>query len=96
MTLSEFQQSIESGEPPADLSAALRGLWQDARGDWDTAHRIVQHDDGRDAAWVHAYLHRKEGDKWNAAYWYTRAERPVRVGRLDDEWREIAGALLSN
>jgi hypothetical protein len=66
----------------------------EARGDWNAAHQIAQDDDSRDAAWVHAYLHRKEGDLTNAAYWYRRAGRPEARGTFDDEWRSIASMLL--
>jgi hypothetical protein len=67
----------------------------EARGDWDGAHQIAQDDDSRDGAWVHAYLHRKEGDDGNAAYWYRRAARPVASGAFDEEWRCIANELLA-
>jgi hypothetical protein len=94
MTLSDFQQSVTHAEPPADLSPALRALWHDARGDWHAAHETVQDVPTPDAAWVHAYLHRKEGDQGNARYWYQRAGQPVQTGALADEWTHIAGALL--
>lgn len=94
MDLEAFEQSVESGTPPAGLSAALRGLWEQARGDWEAAHVGVQDDPGRDAAWVHAHLHRVEGDESNAGYWYRRADRPHSHAPLDEEWREITGALL--
>lgn len=73
----------------------MHALWHDARGDWDEAHRLAQRDDDRGGAWVHAYLHRKEGDLSNAAYWYRRAGRPTAHHALGDEWREIAEALLA-
>jgi len=94
MTLDEFERRASRAAPPADLSPALTALWQDARGDWDAAHRAVQSDPGAQAAWVHAYLHRKEGDASNAGYWYRRAARPVADGGLEHEWRAIAAALL--
>ena len=99
MSFSEFEQSIagEAGSP-GGLPAPLRALWLDAKGDWHSAHAEAQVEDGhgRDGAWVHAYLHRKEGDETNAAYWYARAGRPVATGHLSDEWREIAQALLAS
>jgi hypothetical protein len=74
----------------------LRALWLDARGDWDGAHRVVQDDESLEAAWVHAYLHRKEGDAGNAGYWYRRAGRAhARVG-LEQEWEAIAAALFES
>ena len=80
--------------PPSGLPAEVVALWHDAVGDWDAAHRIVQDIDGPRAARVHAYLHRKEGDAGNAAYWYRRAGRPVETGPLADEWSRLAGELL--
>jgi hypothetical protein len=95
MDLARFRASLDAPAPPSGLSAALAALWWDARGDWDRAHAAAMGDDGTDAAWVHAYLHRKEGDRSNAAYWYRRAGRPVPAGTLAAEWEEIATALLS-
>jgi len=79
---------------PAQLDAPLAGLWWAAKGDWDQAHRLVQDDPGADAAWVHAYLHRVEGDLGNAGYWYRRAGRPVATDRVEAEWERIASTLL--
>jgi hypothetical protein len=92
MTLEEFQAS---GSEPAGLTPPLRALWHDGRGDWDAAHRIAQEDDSRDAAWVHAYLHRKEGDISNARYWYARAGKTASSGSLKEEWEEMVRSLLS-
>jgi hypothetical protein len=94
MTLDEFRKSVSQASPPAGLSAALEALWFEAKGDWDRAHRLAQEASSREGDWVHAYLHRKEGDAANAAYWYRRAERAVFKGALDVEWMEIAGTLL--
>jgi hypothetical protein len=74
----------------------LRALWSEARGDWKTAHEITQDIEGQRAAWVHAYLHRKEGDLSNARYWYRRAERPEATDALDQEWERIVCALLTS
>lgn len=83
-------------QPPADeASPCVKALWHDAAGDWETAHEIVQELAGADAAWVHAYLHRKEGDAGNAGYWYRRAGRPFSELSLDDEWAEITTALAN-
>jgi len=76
------------------VAPLLRALWHDARGEWQEAHRIAQDVDDNDGAWVHAYLHRKEGDLDNAAYWYRRANQPVATDSLDAEWARIAAALL--
>jgi hypothetical protein len=95
MDLANFRASLQAAAPPDELSPALRALWQDARGDFDTAHELAQQDEGGDGDWVHAYLHRKEGDASNAAYWYRRAKRPFCHEALDDEWQAIATALLA-
>jgi hypothetical protein len=94
MTFAEFQRSLAGDAAPRDLAPALAALWWAGKGDWDRAHKIVMDESGRDAAWVHAYLHRVEGDAGNAAYWYRQARRPVASGAHDAEWTAIAAALL--
>jgi len=94
MGFEEFKHSLVGKGPPKALSAAQRALWWDAKGDWETAHRCAQEDDGKAAAWVHAYLHRKEGDRDNAGYWYRRAGKPAATAALAAEWEAIARALL--
>src|SRR5690348_7767917 len=94
MTLDEFKQSLSAATPPA-LAPALVALWHDARGDWDEAHRVAQDVDDQTGAWVHAYLHRKEGDLSNAGYWYRRAQQPVASDSLQQEWVRIVSALLT-
>jgi hypothetical protein len=94
MTLDEFRQSLIATEPPAGLSHALTGLWWDAKGEWKRAHESAQQDEGVAGSWVHAYLHRKEGDQANAAYWYNRAGKPVCREPLDAEWLSIVRSLL--
>jgi hypothetical protein len=78
------------------LSPAAQALWWDAKGDWNRAHQCAQQQDDPSGAWVHAYLHRKEGDAANAAYWYRRAGRAPASHSLDEEWDEIVGALIGN
>jgi hypothetical protein len=97
MSFAEFAASVtRDAKPPATLSAALSALWHDARGDWTTAHTFAQEEHGSSGAWVHAYLHRKEGDLNNAAYWYARAGRslPADDVTLANEWEQIARELL--
>ena len=89
MTLAEFVDSDSSSH-----NGALQALWFAGRGDWELAHEIAQADDSREAAWVHAYLHREEGDTSNAAYWYRRAGRPAYTGDLRTEWETIVRELL--
>jgi hypothetical protein len=78
---------------PEGLPPLLAALWHDARGAWERAHEIAQSDGSREAAWLHAYLHRKEGDLPNADYWYRRAGQPRPAGPLDAEWAALAAAL---
>lgn len=94
MTFEGFVQSIAQSDPPVGVSGALLALWHDARGDWEAAHEVAQAVDSESGAWVHAYLHRKEGDIGNAGYWYHRAGCPVETGALDEEWESIATTLL--
>jgi len=95
MTLAEFQLSQTQSTPPSDLSPALQSLWYDAKGDWEKAHELTQEAADPSGDWVHAYLHRKEGDESNARYWYTRAGKPVYSGPLEEEWAAISEALLA-
>ena len=95
MTLDDLLAAVGSAVTPSGLVPLLRALVLDARGDWNGAHQIAQDIHTSDGAWVHAYLHRKEGDAANAAYWYRRAAKPVAKGALEDEWRSIAAALLA-
>jgi hypothetical protein len=95
MTFAEFKQSLAAARPPQALVPALDALWWAAKGDWDKAHKIVMDDEGRAAAWVHAYLHRVEGDLPNAQYWYRTAGQPAAGGPLEAEWAAIAAELLA-
>ena len=95
MTLDEFRATLDQPEPPPGLAPVLSALWHDANGNWDAAHRIAQDVRTSDGAWVHAYLHRKEGDTGNAGYWYRQAGRPPATGTLEEEWEAIAADLLS-
>ncbi len=94
MTLEEFRDSLRQPAPPQGLGFALIGLWWDAKGDWTKAHESAQQDEGPDGSWVHAYLHRKEGDASNAGYWYGRAGKSAPQATLEKEWLEITQALL--
>lgn len=94
MDLDAFERSFGEAAPPEGLPALLVALWLEAKGEWHRAHELAQADSGTDAAWVHAYLHRVEGDEANAGYWYTRAGRPHSAAPLVDERRQIAEELL--
>ncbi len=92
MTPTEFRAAAPL---PTGISEALQGLWHMGQGDWDKAHKAVQDSDSKEAAWVHAHLHRVEGDESNAGYWYARAGKPHAKNSHDEEWNEIAGVLLA-
>ena len=94
MTLSDFKRTFDGSQPPPGLRQALIAMWHDGKGDWHGAHSVAQDITSSDGSWIHAYLHRKEGDASNAAYWYRRAGKPVARGTLDEEWTEIVTALL--
>jgi hypothetical protein len=94
MSFEDFLNSTAAGTPPEGMSRALRALWHEARAEWDVAHTLAQEADGTEGAWVHAYLHRKEGDEANAGYWYRRAGKPPAQGDLRAEWEAMARALL--
>ena len=91
--MADFKASLANAAPAPGLAPPVAALWWAAKGDWDAAHKIVMNDDSKDAAWVHAYLHRVEGDLSNAGYWYRRAGKPVAGDALDAEWLRIVDAL---
>ena len=95
MTVEDFRRSLAEAEPPAGLTAPLLALWWDARGDWHRAHEAAQAGEDANSAWVHAYLHRKEGDLANAGYWYRRAGQTMPKASLAEEWTMIAAALAA-
>lgn len=95
MDLESFRASLARPAAPAALPALLQALWHAGRDEWDEAHRIAQDESSADGAWVHAYLHRVEGDESNAGYWYRRAGKPHCQSSLQAEWTEIASALLA-
>jgi hypothetical protein len=95
MDLAHFRQSVADAAPPAAANSAIQALWWDAKGDWAKAHACAQAQADTTGAWVHAYLHRKEGDQSNAGYWYRRAGKSPATVSLDQEWDAIAAALLA-
>ena len=95
MDLAGFERTLADPAPPDGLDPALRALWHQGAGDWTTGHDLINDLGEPDAMWVHAHLHRVEGDLGNAGYWYRRASKPVGAGELDAEWRAIAKALLA-
>jgi len=96
MNLSAFKRTFSSKSPPAGLTPALQALWWAGKDDWEKAHKIVMSGSGADCAWVHAYLHRVEGDLDNAGYWYRQARRQPASGETASEWAAIAATLLES
>jgi len=95
MTFELFQDSLKLDVPPM-VSVELKALWYDAKGDWEKSHNIIQDIDTRDAALIHAYLHRKEGDTWNADYWYNRAGVKRKDWTLQEEWDDLVKQFLGS
>lgn len=95
MTFEKFMASLTEPAPRAGISPPLAALWWMAKGDWQRAHNLVDDLDGADAAWVHAHLHRIEGDPANAHYWYRRAEKTPSTATFEAERAAIAKALLT-
>ncbi|KAA0989341.1 hypothetical protein [Dyadobacter aurulentus] len=97
MTYTQFQESLTLKIPPTGISELLKALWYDAKGDWEAAHDIAQSAEGtREYDRLHAYLHRVEGDTWNAGYWYRRAGAEVFKGSLEDEREYLVGYYTPN
>ncbi len=94
MTFEDFKAATMTSRPPSGLPAPLLALWHDARGDWVAAHETAQAIETPLGSWIHAYLHRKEGDLANAGYWYRRAGQPEARDDLDAEWQRIAASAL--
>ena len=95
-TVSDFLRDLQDGDkPPARMPEHLKALWWAQKGDWDTAHDLAQDAGSQAGDWVHAYLHRVEGDLGNAAYWYRRANKPVKSREsLEEEWKELVILFL--
>jgi hypothetical protein len=94
MDINSFRESIAANQVPAQASVYLKALWYDAKGDWETAHQLIQDLPDANASWIHAYLHRKEGDQWNADWWYRKAGRQRPALSLSEEWEQLAAAFL--
>ena len=95
MNLEAFKKSLTASNPPATLTAPLQALWYDGKEDWEMSHNIAQDISDENGSWIHAYLHRKEGDAANASYWYRRAGKPVPSYSLQKEWEELVKAMLA-
>jgi hypothetical protein len=91
MTFTEFNNSLSENIPPQSITEILQALWYDAKDDWESAHNVAQSQEGvQEYDRLHAYLHRKEGDNWNANYWYKRAKATMPEVSLEEEWIILA------
>ncbi|PWT75369.1 MAG: hypothetical protein C5B59_09090 [Bacteroidetes bacterium] len=95
MNLTDFKESLKAEKPPAGISNYLEALWHDAKGNWNKSHNIVQDLHSSEAAWIHAYLHRKEGDISNADYWYSIARKKRPSATLEEEWKSLANNFVA-
>ena len=96
-TIDSFRDSVSAAAPPGDVGPALQALWWLAKGDWNEAHKVVQqHEDNADCNWVHAHLHRQEGDLRNAGGWYSRAGKTMPASPLQEEWDQLTTELLTH
>ncbi|MEJ1240689.1 hypothetical protein WBG78_21270 [Chryseolinea sp. T2] len=96
VTFESFKQSLKESNPPSSLPVLLKAMWFEGKGDWHTAHELAQDVHTREGSWIHAYLHRKEGDVGNAGYWYSRAGRSMPTQSLEKEWESITRELLAD
>lgn len=96
MTFPDFKNSLQNTEPPPSLSIYLIALWYDGKGNWEKAHEMIQDLQDKNAALIHAYLHRKEGDIWNADYWYQKAKQKRPDLTLAQEWEIICKGFLDS
>lgn len=94
MNFDDFQSSLSGSHPPAGTDTCLEALWYEGKGDWEKAHELIQHIENKTAARIHAYLHRKEGDTWNANYWYGKAGRRMPGHTPEKEWELMVKELL--
>ncbi|HTF30887.1 MAG TPA: hypothetical protein VK625_18660 [Flavitalea sp.] len=94
MNFTDYKSSLDSDNAPEGLSPVLLALWYDGKNDWERSHDIAQDIHTNDGSWIHAYLHRKEGDPGNAAYWYRKAGKQVPTVSLEKEWEDLVKVLL--
>lgn len=94
MNFDFLKKSLKEAIPPSGTSVYIEAMWYDAKGNWSRAHELIQDITDKNAAWIHAYLHRKEGDTWNADYWYAKAGKKRPLLSLEEEWEQIVTQLL--
>lgn len=94
MNISEFKESLLTDSPPLQVSEYIKAMWYDAKDNWKKAHDLIQNISDKNASRIHAYLHRKEGDIWNADYWYAKAGKKRPSVSLSEEWEQIVNDLL--
>ena len=91
----EFKESLALQAPPPDWAETIRAMWFDAKGDWESSHNIAQDMHDSNGSWIHAYLHRKEGDRFNAGYWYRMAGKKFPAVSLEEEQQQLVEYFLN-
>ncbi|MFZ4863897.1 hypothetical protein ACL9RF_17120 [Sphingobacterium sp. Mn56C] len=71
------------------LTVQQQALWYVKNNNWHYAHDLIDQLNDAVSAHIHAYLHRVEGDLWNAKYWYNKAKQPEFKGSLEQEWTQL-------
>ncbi|APQ19176.1 hypothetical protein [Maribacter hydrothermalis] len=94
-TYPEFEKSLELSQVPEEWTDGLKAAWYDAKGDWESSHNIAQDMHNTLGSWLHAYLHRKEGDRFNAGYWYRLAKKEYPTITLDEELKSIVDYIIA-
>lgn len=94
MNRTTWNTSLDNTMPPSNFTPLQQAIWYAVKGDWQKSHQIDQRIAGPQAAWVHAYLHRLEGDEWNARFWYSQAGRPFPTVSLPEELNQIVDELV--
>ena len=95
MTFDIFKASLVKEKSPDHINPLLEALWQDSKGNWQEAHNLAQEIATKEGSWVHAYLHRKEGDQSNASYWYRKAQKEIPNASIEEEWETLVKAMIS-
>jgi hypothetical protein len=96
MSYEEFKATLSQNTPPENLNDLLKAIWFDGKGNWTASHDVAQEIHTKEGSWIHAYLHRKEGDLGNATYWYSKAGKPVAKVSLDEEWEQLVREFLKS
>ncbi len=96
VNLEEFNSTLNAAKPPVEWPNYIQALWWACKEDWHTAHNLVDQSTDLKSKWIHAHLHRVEGDQWNANYWYRQANKSMPITSFKEERTAILSTLLSS